>query len=577
MEKEIDWKDTFFDKDVWSTAFERLGSKTNVILYFVSIIMYIVCFVFLFQKGTSEYIAYVLVFIVNAIFPFLWIKDFRDFISRVDFSQSSKAIFGVDMGTNIIYNLMFYREWGIYLALFFQFIALFLVVLKNENVRKMKTINEKDSESRPKQKDLETNNKVTEQNDKTILALFVTITTILWSLLGDTFAFPINENSDTNKSFFQSESYTYLMRAMKWLTSQPYRILENIDNGWLYYMNKISTTPLIKAFSMYCVIFFVIFFGVFVRIPQRASRNPSDFARMERFNIINMESPFPAKFERNIDDYRCLAISFFCIFLIFIFVLVMYGIYTLSKKYIPKIFLQAGVPLGSILFIACLFGDRKNAFPTSYSVKNLIFFLLSVLFGLTGTPVVLSILQLLMDAGLFTSLYRLFALPYYLYKKRTDTDGAGLFTSLYRIFMTLREGFNRDELMKYKVTPTLNKGSSLTILSIIIFIILTLTIYSIGLGSEWLKHANVDGKSFMMFLVVLICMSISLFMALSTSFPILSSLFTFFHKIAQIVLLFIAPLAIFLFAIVQFALSLKNHNKYKIYEKIDKRLKSAAA
>ena len=549
MEKEIDWKDTFFDKDVWSTAFERLGSKTNVILYFVSIIMYIVCFVFLFQKGTSEYIAYVLVFIVNAIFPFLWIKDFRDFISRVDFSQSSKAIFGVDMGTNIIYNLMFYREWGIYLALFFQFIALFLVVLKNENVRKMKTINEKDSESRPKQKDLETNNKVTEQNDKAILALFVTITTILWSLLGDTFAFPINENSDTNKSFFQSESYTYLMRAMKWLTSQPYRILKNIDNGWLYYMNKISTTPLIKAFSMYCVIFMVIFFGAFVRIPPRVSRNPSEFAPMERFNIINMESPFPAKFERNIDDYRCLAISFFCMILIFIFALFMYGIYI--YKNLPKIFLQAGVPLGSILFIACLFGDRKNAFPTSYSVKNLIFFLLSVLFGLTGTPVVLSILQLLMDVGLFTGLYRLLV---FLYSGLT---------------------FNRGQLVNYKIPPTLNQGSSLTVLSGIIFTILTFIIYGLGLGNKWLDNA--DGKSFMMFLVVLICMSISLFMALSTSFPILSSLFTFFHKIAQIVLLFIAPLAIFLFAIVQFALSLKNHNKYKIYEKIDKRLKADAA
>ena len=333
------------------------------------------------------------------------------------------------------------------------------------------------------------------------------------------------------------------MRAMKWLTSQPYRILENIDNGWLYYMNKISTTPLIKAFSMYCVIFIVIFFGVFVRIPPGVSRNPSEFARMERFNIINMESPFPAKFERNIDDYRCLAISFFCMILIFIFALFMY----LFK--LPKVFLQAGVPLGSILFIACLFGDRKNAFPTSYSVKNLIFFLLSVLFGLTGTPVVLSILQLLMDAGLFTSLYR--------------------------IFMGFWKGFNRDKLVNYKFPPTLNEGSSLTVLSGIIFIILTFTIYGLGLGNKWLDNA--DGKSFMMFLVVLICMSISLFMALSTSFPILSSLFTFFHKIAQIVLLFIAPLAIFLFAIVQFALSLKNHNKYKIYEKIDKRLKSAAA
>ena len=71
-------------------------------------------------------------------------------------------------------------------------------------------------------------------------------------------------------------------------------------------------------------------------------------------------------------------------------------------------------------------------------------------------------------------------------------------------------------------------------------------------------------------------MGVSLFMALTTAYPLLSSLFTFFHKIAQLVLLFIAPLAILIFALIQFAFAFKNHEKYKVYEKIDRRLKLAA-
>lgn len=545
MVKDTSWEDTFLDSKCWNTAFERLGSKKNVILYFISIIMYIVCFVFLFQKGTSEYISYVLVFIVNAIFPFLWIIDFRDFISRVDFSGSSIPILGVDVGTNFIRTLMSYREWGIYLALTFQFIALFFVVLKNENVRKMKKINEKESDMRAKEKDLETNNALTEKYDKTILALFVTIITIIWSLLGDTFSFPINENLDTNKAFLQSESYTYLMRTIKWLTSQPYRFLENIDNGWLYYMERINTTPLVKAFFMYCIVFIVLIFSFFIRIPKAVHKNPSKFAPIERFKIVNIESPFPAVFERNLDKYRCLAIAFFCMILIFLLALVMYLLHSFFN--VPKVFVQGVLFVGAILFIACLFGKRKEAFPDSNSVKKLVFFLLSVIFGFTGTPVVLSVLQLFTEIGIFSGIQQ-------------------FFMNMYATYTGNPESFTPSK--------TLNTGNVLSILTGVIFTVLTFMIYGLGVDNNWLS--NVDGKPFLTFIAVLICMGVSLFMALTTAYPLLSTLFTFFHKIAQLVLLFVAPLAILIFAVIQFAFAFKNHEKYKVYEKIDRRLKAAA-
>jgi hypothetical protein len=521
MEKQVNWKDTFFDFDIWKTIFDRFGTK-SVILYFVFMAMYIISFSYLFERGTSEYIVYVFVFIINALFPLIWIKDLRDFISHVKFDSPTMRM------------LMDYRQWAMYLALTFQFLALLLVLLKNENVRKKNKINHDEDATRPKRNTLDTDHGKTEKRDKNILIMFVTITTIIWSLIGDTFSIPVPNE------FLASEYNTYLIRAIRWLMEQLPRTLHNIDASWLYYMDKIRTTPLIKAFGMYCVVFIVVIFGAFIRIPKEAHRKPHKLAPMKRFDVINIESPFPAKFERNVEDYRNLTLFFLCSLIVFIFAYIMYLLHYFLK--VPKEFVQGSVVLAAAIFFGSFFGKRHEILPDSLSVKKLTFFILSVIFSFLGTPVVLAILQLFAEIGVIGGIHK-------------------VFNDIYQSIMHTSD--------PYEKPYTLNHGNMLTILATVIGITLTFLMYGLGVDKGWFD--NVDGKPFMMFLAVLITMAISMYMALSTSYPMFTMLYEFLHGIAYYVNLYISPLAIVAFSIVQFVFAYKNNEKYKVYEKHYKR------
>ena len=70
MEQQNKWDNTLFDSKVWIEALDTSPTK-RMVMYFVSILMYIISFTYLFKHQTSEYIAYVFVFIVNACFPFV--------------------------------------------------------------------------------------------------------------------------------------------------------------------------------------------------------------------------------------------------------------------------------------------------------------------------------------------------------------------------------------------------------------------------------------------------------------------------------------------------------------------------
>lgn len=524
--EQVDWSNTLLDANVYTNILDEKYVK-KIILYFVSIIMYIVSFIYLFKHKTTEYVGYVFVFIINALFPFTWIEDFYNFV------KYNFGTIGDVSSLSSAKTLMQYRSLGIYLASTLQFLALFLVLLNNENVRKMKKATEDDESKRPKKNGLDTGNKKTEHNDKVITILFVTITTIIWSLIGYTFS--------DNKMFPAKSTYTSpLIKTIRWLLNQPFQFVNNFDTIWHYYMNKINTTPLIKAFGMYCVVFIVVFFGAFIRIP--VMKDPRKHHPMDRFQIINMESAFPQVFERNIEDYRSLALFFFCSILSICLGIFMYfitkGFKLLADINVPSIVSKVVLTIGTIMFFSIFFAQRHNILPDSFSVKKLIFFLLCVVFSLLGTPVVLAILQLFAEMGLFSFVQK-----------------------IYMFFACM----GKTECT-YSSIRTLNTDSILSIVASIVGFILLFTMYGLGVDKKWIS--NDSGKSFLMFNVVLVTMAISLFMALSTQYKLGTALYTYIRTIIEYVLAYVAPLGIMIFSIIQLIFAFENYKKYRKFEKM---------
>lgn len=516
MEQQNKWDNTLFDSKVWIEALDTSPTK-RMVMYFVSILMYIISFTYLFKHQTSEYIAYVFVFIVNACFPFVWLSDYNNFVTKYFAGNPFQT----------------YRTYGMYIAFALQFLALFLVLLKNENVRKMKMSNTNNDEyqtSRTESPNLDTKNKKTEQNDYFIASAFVTITTLIWCLIGHTFAntsfFPVNVKDQDLSSF---------VRTIRWLLDQPYVIIKNLEDIWRTFTNKFQTTPLIKAFGMYCVVFLSVFFGAFIRIPKL--KHPLAHAPIDRFRVINMTTPFNKIFDRNLQDYRDMATFFLTIFVLF-FVGILIAMLSYFVPSTPRKVPMFMMLIAIIIFFATFFAKREEIFPDSLSVKKWIFFLLSVVFGLIGTPVILAIMQLFTEAGLFT-----------------------IFTNMYSSLTSFWSGTRT-----YSDVRTLNTGGLLQYLAFAVFIILTFVVYGLGTTENWLdKHR---GKSFLMFLSVLVCMAISLFMALSTHFSMTMGLYNVLKTLIENVLVYLAPLTIVVLSIIQLVFAFQNHRKYKKFEKM---------
>jgi len=506
----VNWDNTLLD---WSKLKSGIvNPNKHFLFYIVSILMYCVSFYYLFIKHLpSENIIFIYIFVLNTIFPFIWVKDFLSVTSDHAFAHT----------------LVLYRNIGVATALSIQFFSLFMVVLKNENVRKMKIMSiRKDDETnnRQKIKDLNTNDEGTEKADRIIAILFVTITTLMWGIIGIAFS--------DNKIIKYDSSFTNrpLMESIRWLLNQPFHFINNYETIWHNLMERIDVSPLLKAFFMYCVTFIVTFFGAFVRIPN--FKNPRKHNRMDRFNVVNMMPLFPGVFMRNLDKYRSLSIFFLSLIVSVCFAAIMFTLKSFFKN-IPKGIVIGSTIVGFILFFGCFFGKRKEIFPNADSVKNLIFFLLCLLFAIVGTPVVLGVIQLLLETGLL--------------------------------------GIVQKFLSHLFIDPppllfTLNYNGILEGTAFIIFTVLLFTMYGLGVDKKWLSNAN--GKSMQMFLVTLVTMAISLFTALTTKYKVCLGIYEFIKTIMQLVLVYVTPLALVALAIVQFVFSYKNYMKYKQFEKL---------
>ena len=78
-------------------------------------------------------------------------------------------------------------------------------------------------------------------------------------------------------------------------------------------------------------------------------------------------------------------------------------------------------------------------------------------------------------------------------------------------------------------------------------------------SNKWMYN----NKSLKMFIVVLICMTISLFLSLSVEYNIFYHLYRFVKNLMEFTVVYLTPLASIVVAIIHFVFSLKNHDKYK--------------
>jgi len=478
----VNWDNTLLDWTKLKSG--SLNPDKTFLFYMVSVAMYCISFYFLFMKHLpSEYIIFIFIFCMNTIFPFIWIKD----------------LLSIDSENLFAHRLVVYRNIGVVVALSLQFISLFFVLLKNENVRKMKILSINENNNRQKTENLNTNDEGTEKADRIIAIIFVTITTLIWGVIGVAF-------SDNNIIKTDSTD-SPLFETIRWLLNQPYQFIHNFEIAWHNFMDRIHVSPLVKAFGMYCLTFIVTLFGLFVRIPN--FKHPRQHNAIDRFNIVNMGHIFPAFFLRNLDKYRS-----FSVFILSLIVSLCFATIIMFALKMPNNIVIGSSFIGLAVFLGGFLGKRKELFPDAVSVKNLIFFFLSAIFAMVGTPVVLAGVQLLLE-----------------------------------LFST-----------------TLNFNGRLLYSAIFIFTGLLFTMFGLGVYQKWVSNAN--GKSMQMFIVTLVTMAFSLFTAINTKYKVSLGIYELIKTIMQLLLVYVTPFALVVLALVQFIFSYRNYMKYKQFEKI---------
>lgn len=516
MEENVKWEGTIVDGTKWEEGFS-MESKTPV-FYFVSIAMYVISFFYLFGKSLpATYMIYVFVFILSTVFPFIWMEDFLRIVSTSANGQS----------------LVLYRKYGVIISLTIQFLGLFLVVLSNENIRKMKLYSvpkDQETNNREKVRDMTTNDAETRLTYKNIAILFVTITTLLWGVVGEAFS----ENKIIKLS---ADNSSALIQTIRWLLNQPYQMIYNFDTLWNNFMQKIQVSPLVKASGMFCATFLVLFFGAFVRIKH--FKHPLAHHITDTFNIVNIGPMFPPFFKRHPDIFRDLSVFFLSLITSLCFGGIVFYLKSCFKEWIPKPAVIMSTLAGFALFFGCFFGKRKEMFPDIFSIKKLIYFLLCIVFTMVGTPVVLGVLQLIVESGILDGVMR-FCL---------------------NILNSLTKGN-----ASYPMLETLNTNGLLGGSAFVISITLLFTMFGLGLDKKWVVDSN--GKSMQMFLATLITMSVAMFAALNTRYKVCTALYTFIKSIVELVIVFLAPATMVALSIVLFVFSYKNYMKYKQYEKV---------
>jgi hypothetical protein len=517
--------------------------------------------------------------------PFLWIQDLR--------------YFGNTLAKGTYKNLFKYKEVSLGISFFLTFLAILLVILTNENIRKHKLgihrkkeekgfwdlfDHEKDDTDKSYKSEinsLKTKDKLRERNNKSILILYATLLSSQWGLVGEAFCRSNSFGKQDNRELYSS-GFT---ETLAWLLDQPYITLNNLDKKIHNYTDKLNVTPLLKSFSLYCVTFISMFFGLFIRLPKGFTkiRDESNYGkdkgnkrglarkqadaeeRYRQVKIINMGNLFTPKFYRNLTDHKNTTLFFFSFILCILVFIIMnvtlpftggFSFKTTIKEYAGKTgFITLLSSIIALIFGLC-FGLRDKV--TTDTIENMVMLLISVVFALFGTPVILAIFQLLLESGLIGIIL------------------GGFINFFVKMFNKL--GRETDYIT---IPRTLNNNGFFGWVAGFSFLTLFLSMFGLG-ATKWTPRSGInvyidekgnrkidrnehDDKGMRLFNAVLVTMAVSLFISLTPNYNMFTNLYQFIKTILELLLVYIVPIGSVGLSLALFVLSYKNHHK-KIYQ-----------
>jgi hypothetical protein len=468
-------------------------TNTSIVVYFITIILYIISFTYLFKKDSTEYIVWVLLFILNFITPIIWFGDMLELFSLV-----TKYTPAFDT------NMYMYGFVCLCVTFLLTFIGLFMVLLKNEEVRKIKKEQGyyKDTSTLP---DLKTNIREVEKKDREISIIYTTIVSLSWAMI----AFHFGEYLPSN---IKKDNFPFGSRIKALMDVVP-NILTWIDGTIHYYSKQTNLPPLIKAIFVYILVFCAVFYGIFAKMNY--SRGVLD-----QIEIVNMTPLFMPRF-----DVEFIQIRHFVIFLIAFISSIVFGEVFVFMNYLadtykglphfPEHLIYALVGMFAIVIFPLLFSKQNEWFPKNRT-KDIIFFFLCLLFGMVGAAPITASLELIL--GILRSTPMLATSEHLIMGSK----------SLYVYFFSL--------------------------------ITITAAVYIIGLTEDWIET---DGRNMKIFLTLLVTMTIALFVSLSVEFSVFKTLYDIIAFVLRIIMKFIAPIIMVILSIIIIVYAHKNYSIVK--------------
>lgn len=468
-----------------------IEEQTNIgiITYLITIVLYVISFTYLFRKDSTEYMVWILLFILNFVTPLLWITDMFKLFEAVSHKmpEFNKNVFA-------------YGFFSLLGSFFLTFIGLFMVLLKNEDIRKIKK--EKGHyENSTDMPDLKTNIKEVEVKDRTISIMYTTIVTLMWGMV----AFNFGEYLTGDP---KEKSYYAFGSRIKALMDIVPDILSWIDTTIHYYFKQIPLSALVKSSFVYVVVFIAVFFGIFAKIHYIP--NPTTNGLREEIEIVNMGPMFPRRF-----DVEFTQIRHFVIFMIALLSTVMFGegLHMIKgaslMPNLPDKLIYFFIAIFAVIMFPLLFSKQNEWFPKD-TIKDISFFFVCVIFGLVGAAPITAMVDLVF----------------------------GVFRTSGSIPLFL--------------------GQNATIIYSIAVVLLSAIIFLIGMTEDWIDK---DGKSMKTFLVLLVTMTVSLFAGLSTEYSVFKNIYDVVALLLRIAMKFIAPI---MMLILSFLVVYYSHVNHKI-------------